>query len=300
MDMFLTCLVDGATKSDIIKLYPNRADGAYYLDKFKKYLYEKCDKISLIEYCENYLKIAWPICPVKKIKVGFQVSGKGLFISRFAKGGVNMEHCPAFKKSAEKMSKDRLGVGNPMYGKKPWNFGKTYINYTMRGRKLTDEHRLKLKEARKNSPVKARHTQKHSAETKKILAIRQAEKWAKGVFNRKTSIEVKTEDYLKEINLNTEFVFQHQEGYYSLDFAFPDKKVGIECHGTFFHIDPRFYPKGPICAIQRRNFGRDKAKAKFFNKKGWKIIVIWETEINNGEFKEILNSNLLELGLLEG
>ena len=85
-----------------------------------------------------------------------------------------------------------------------------------------------------------------------------------------------------------------------MDFAFPEKKVAIECQGTYFHVDPRRYPDGPINAMQRRNFGRDKAKKKYCNLIGWEIIEVWENEINDDSFKENLKCKLLELKIIKG
>lgn len=295
---FEICVIDKADKKTIRSLYPKRADGAYYIDKFKRYIEDKFN-LNLIEYCEKYLNLKWPLCPIKNKKVGYRISGKGVEVSRFCKGAINKEHAPKFKLACEKMSKARMGKNNPMFGKKPWNKGKKYESPSMKGRKLSQEHIEKLKAARARSPVKARHTQKHSKKTREILKIRQAEKWKKGVFNRKTSIEIKVEDFLKELGLLKDFCFQEQVKYFTLDFGDKKRKIGIECQGTFFHTDPRVYPNGPITAIQKRNAGRDKSKRIFFEKEGWLIIELWETEINNGEFKEILKSKLLELKVLE-
>ena len=159
----------------------------------------------------------------------------------------------------------------------------------------------KLKLAAKNRKKEPHLGCKHSEETKQKFREITAKKWADGVFNKKTSIEVKVEDFLKgiESSLKEKFVFQHLAKYFTLDFAFPDVKVGIECQGTFFHIDPRVYPDGPICAVQRRNAGRDKSKRKYLTERGWTIIELWEIEINDGRFKQQLLCELQKLNLIE-
>jgi len=50
---------------------------------------------------------------------------------------------------------------------------------------------------------------------------------------------------------------------------------------------------------KKRNFGRDKAKKAYLKKLGWAIIELWETEINDGQFKEILKCELQKLKRLE-
>lgn len=303
--MFDTCLLDGLSRKEILKRYPTRSDGAYYLDKFINHI--KSNNISLIEYCENYLNLTWPKCPISKENVGYKTSGKGIKLSTFKKGKISKELCPEFKRACEKLSKDRIGKNNPMFGKTPWNRGlssltdhrmKT-VSEKMTGRVVSEETRQKQKIARKNNPIKARHTTPHSKETKDLLRKKTCESWVKGVFNRKTSIEQKVEDFLKTLSLTEPFVFQYQIDYFTVDFSFPTSKIAIECHGSFFHCDPRLYPNGPICAVQRRNFGRDRAKRKWcVDRMGWIVIELWETEINDNTFKDILKCKLLELNLL--
>ena len=116
-------------------------------------------------------------------------------------------------------------------------------------------------------------------------------------YKRVTGIEIKVRNFLIEQNI--QFVEQYFFKYYSLDFALTDQKICIECQGQYFHSDPRFYPNGPISNVQRRNFGRDKAKRKYLKSKDWEMIELWEAEINDGQFKEILICKLKELKALE-
>jgi len=296
--MFETCLIDGRTRKQICDLFPARNGGAYYLDKFCNHL-KYNHQTSLISYCERYFNFSWPTCPVKKTKLGYCISGKGVKISEYSLGSVNKKNCAKFSDGCKRLSEERKGRGNPMYKKTLWNKGKNYEIPSRQGKPLSEMHRASLKEARAKSPYKARHTTPHSEQTKKILAIRQAEKYAAGIFKRRTGIEIKVEQFLSTLKLKESYIEQHQVKYFTLDFALQNGKVGIECQGSFFHIDPRVYPNGPICAVQRRNFGRDKAKRKYLAKRGWTIIELWETEINSGEFKEILLCKLSELNLLE-
>ncbi len=306
IDMFSICLLDMTDKKDIITMFPTRADGAYYLDKFKNYLLSK--GVDLKDYCKTYLNINWPTCPISGEEVGYRLTGKGVVLSTFKKGKISKKHCPNFAKACERFSIERTGSGNPMYKKKPWNKGLSsetdsrmkIVSEKRTGFIASAETREKLRLARKLSPLKARHTTPHSAETIKKLRSNTSKMWAEGVFSRKTSIEKIVENFLLSLSLKEEPVFQYQIDYYSVDFAFPKSKIAIECNGTFFHVDPRIYPNGPICAIQRRNFGRDVAKKKWVvDKKGWFMLELWETEINDGTFKDILKCKLLELNLLD-
>ncbi|RTK98202.1 MAG: hypothetical protein EKK57_12285 [Proteobacteria bacterium] len=306
IDKFDICLIDNKLKVEIIKTYPTRADGAYYLDKFSNYLRDN-HSISLRDYCIEYLKFEWPKCPVKKELTGYKICGAGLRISQFNRGGITKETCPNFNKSCELASKNRMGSGNPMHGKKPWNKGIGLENPIIasvaaknRGIKRSQETIEKLSNSAKARKIHGHTGCKHSIETRNKLRENTARLWAEGVFNKTTSIHLKVREYLNSLNLIHEFTEEHQLVYFSLDFAFPSVKVAIECQGTYYHVDPRKYPNGPTNAMQKRNFGRDIAKRKFCcDQLGWTIIELWETEINNGEFRQNLLCKLQELNLLK-
>lgn len=302
---FDICREDGKTKSEISKLYSRKTlnkKSCYYLDKFAKYLQDNFN-LSLKEYCKKYLTTDWPICPVLNEEVGYRITGKGIIFSRY-KQYVTKEFSEKFKIACDKMSVERIGQNNPMYGRQPWNKGLDISDPRIKsmaeariGIHVSEETRGKMKLAREKSLKKARHTTKHSEETKNILREKTAKLWSDGIYNKTTSIHIKVRDFLNQNNI-TNYQEEYKVKYFSLDFAFPSFKVAIECQGTFFHIDPRVYPNGPICAIQRRNAGRDKAKRNFLcDQNGWYIIELWETEINNGSFEEILISKLQELGI---
>ena len=308
IDRFNICLLDNKTRKWILEEYKKEDvtthKSCYYLQKFEHHL-KIFFNISLKEYCIKYLNIEWPKCPLNGKEVGYKISGEGINVSEY-NTSVTKEHSEKFRKSCERMSKERIGAGNPMYGIPAWNRGLDITDPRVksmgdahRGIPLTLEHRQKLKDARAASPLKARHTQPHSPETCKILRLNTAKLWATGVFNRNTSIHLKMREFLNTLNLKEQFTEEFQVWYFSMDFAFPNSKIAIECQGTYFHIDPRIYPNGPIDAIQRRNFGRDKAKRKICcDREGWKIIEIWETEINDGTFKEFLITKLKEYNLI--
>jgi hypothetical protein len=309
-DTFNICLVDNVSLKDICKMYTKndlKKTSVYALDKFSHYLREK-HNLSIKEYTIKYLNFAWPKCPVKEIDVGFNITGQGLIISRFAQGGVSRELMPKLDMAYKKFSEERKGEGNPMFGRESWAKGLTKdTNESLRmraeesrGRKTSDETKQKQRKARKNHPLKARHVAPHSLETREKLRESTARLWAEGVFNRTTSIHIKTREFLQTLELAESVQEEFQVKYFSMDFAFPLAKVAIECQGSYYHVDPRIYPNGPINAIQRRNFGRDKAKKKVCcDQQGWKIIEIWEPEINNGTFKEYLKCKLKELNLLK-
>lgn len=302
---FDKCLISGLTRKDILKKFKGRKNGPYFLDKFEKHLREY--ETTLKDYCKKYLKISWPRCPISGEEVGYEIRGKGVILHNFV-APVTKEHSQKFKKACERFSEERKGENNPMYGKEPWNKNipddhpwKVSFLKRITGKKTSEETKEKQREARKKHPLKARHTTPHSEETKEKCRKATVNGWANGRFNRKTSIEYKVEFFLEEMKdfLKEGWVFQHPVKYFTLDFAFPKSKIGIECQGTFFHTDPRIYPNGPICAIQKRNAGRDKSKKQYLTKRGWTVIELWEAEINDNQFKKQLLCSLQELNLLK-
>ena len=310
ISMFGVCLIDNLSLDAICKLYTRqdlqKKTGIFKLDKFVFHLKQK-HGVSLQDYCLKYLQYEWPKCPVRGTILGYKRGAAGILINRFARGAMSKEFCPAFAAACQKFSEERQGDKNPMWGKEAWNTGLTtetsdilkVIGEKRRGQKMSNESRSKMRQRRAESPIKARHTTKHTEESKDKMRLGTAKGWAEGRFNRVTSIHLKMREFLQALNLKIPFVEEYQVVYFSMDFAFPEIKLAIECQGTYYHIDPRLYPNGPKDAIQRRNHGRDITKRKVCcDREGWAIIEVWETEINDGSFKQDLLCKLKELNLL--
>ncbi len=308
---FEVCKIDGKTLKEICALYTGkdigRKSGIYSFYKFIYHIEHK-HNLTLIEYCEKYLNIVWPVCPITGLKVNYNVRNKDyLLINDYHHSAkLTKENSQKVRDYCQRFSDERKGENNPMYGKEAWNKGLGLEHPIIkanadkkRGTKMGEESKAKMRQRRAESPLKARHTQPHTQEVKDNMRIHTAKLWATGVFNRVTSIHIKMREFLATLKLKEGLEEEFQAKYYSLDFAFPNVKVAIECDGTYYHVDPRIYPNGPKDKIQRRNFGRDKAKNKYLGDRGWTIIRCWETEINDGSFKEYILCKLKELNLLE-
>jgi G:T-mismatch repair DNA endonuclease (very short patch repair protein) len=97
-----------------------------------------------------------------------------------------------------------------------------------------------------------------------------------------TDIEVRVQALLEELGVN--FLAQHDLlPNLRVDFFLPDHGVMIECHGTYFHADPRFCGPGkkPLNAAQRRKRRADAALARFIEATDWRLLVLWEHDIIN-------------------
>lgn len=306
-DMFETCLIDGATMGQICHIYPSKAGGGTYkLDKFIKYLLEK-HSCSLQKYVNEYLKIDWPRCQQTNLETGYKICGAGVKIHHNHKTAKLTKENPKFKAHCDRMSVDRVGAGNPMHGKKSWNAGLKEEDdpriakslAAARAAPYTEERLKKMSEAGKRRKVPGHLGHKHSEESKRKMSIGQAKRYQSGNFNRKSSIQLEVERFLLSLELSEVLMPEYRVDWYAIDCAFPIAKLAVEVNGTFFHIDPRVYPNGPINAVQRRNFGRDKRKKAHLESLGWTILPLWEIEVRNGEYKEQLLCKLRELNLLK-
>jgi G:T-mismatch repair DNA endonuclease (very short patch repair protein) len=72
-----------------------------------------------------------------------------------------------------------------------------------------------------------------------------------------------------------------------VDILLVDYKIAIECYGNNWHANPKFYKKndlivkfkGPVTAKSIWKF--DNVRQKQIELFGYKVIVLWEDEINN-------------------
>ena len=311
------CKLDNKSLSEICSIYQYKEAGALYntrvtcvYAKLGLYLWKNYN-ISISDYFEK-IGYIWPICPITNLKVNFTFKGSnsvnGLKINKFHNTAkLTKENSEAFKKGCEKLSNDRKGKKNPMFGATPWNKNKTKENCNIMknisqkriGIKISEESKEKMREARRKSPLKARHTTKHSRETIEKLRQHSAKLHAIGAYKKVSSIHIKMKEFLPNLNLKQPFIEEFQIKYFSVDFAFPSIKIAIECDGDYFHCNPIYYPNGPTTKTQRRNFGRDMAKNKFLKNEGWTVLRFWENQINSKIYEESLKCKLKELNLLD-
>ena len=80
------------------------------------------------------------------------------------------------------------------------------------------------------------------------------------------------------------------------DFIIKDRRILIECQGTYWHSDPRFFDYSKIDKRQKEHIIKDKIKREFAKKHNYKLIEVWEYDIRKlNDFtileKELLNEN---------
>ena len=287
-----------------MELFRGRANGLYYLEKFCRHLAVEHGLV-LKEYCQRYLGVVWPRCPVTGEEVGYKLKGAGVLFRTYKRfAGVTKAMSPKVAAAAENAKVTRMGSGNPMFGGTAWNNNlppnhpyRAAMAARRRGVVEGPETRLKHQLNRAAHPRKARHTTPHSSATKELIALRTARMHERHAFGRESSIHCRLRQTLASLGLcpAEEFCV----GHYSLDFAVPNLKLAIEADGDFFHCHPELYPNGPTCSIQRRNFKNDKAKNAFLKQAGWTVLRFWETDILKADFPAKLRAALVQASALE-
>jgi DNA mismatch endonuclease (patch repair protein) len=206
--------------------------------------------------------------------------------------------------SLKKISEDRMGENNPVHKIKnieEWKanivLGMEQHNKERKGKKLEEFYdseivlkwKISMSLAAKKRKIHGHTGFKHSEETKKILR----EKTSKRISENKNKVskpQLLVFNGMKEKLPEENLILEYSIGYYSIDIAFPDQKLAIEVDGDFWHVNTsRGY------AIkhesQKRNKRIEKSKTTYLENLGWKIIRIWESDINE-DLENILNKTV--------
>ncbi len=111
---------------------------------------------------------------------------------------------------------------------------------------------------------------------------------------RKTSIERKIEEYLREVKSDFKYNFI-LNNLYQFDFLIKDIKLIVETHGDYWHANPLYYSdddhfKKKLNETQKYKINLDNIKSKYSIEHGYRILCLWETDIKNDNYKKILKS----------
>lgn len=218
--------------------------GTYFAEAFKQHI--ESHGISLTEYFIEYVKLEARKCHCnicnKNVKIGCH--GSKMYWRKYACG--RYEGLVEWSKNAKET---RKGINNPMFQKTPWNKGKTKETdsriksvSTTKGTHLSLEHKQKLRDARKRSPVKIRHCVPHSEKTKEFLRQNTLRLIKNGILSsgKKTKPHIKMGIILDELNIKYEE--EKISGYYAFDYYLLDFNIYIEVDGDYWHSNPKFYP----------------------------------------------------------
>ena len=76
-----------------------------------------------------------------------------------------------------------------------------------------------------------------------------------------------------------------------VDIYIPEKNLVIECLGDYWHMNPSKYSATDYNKSTKRTakeqWDKDKRRKLFIESKGYKIVEIWENEINHGDYKKL-------------
>ena len=166
-------------------------------------------------------------------------------------------------------------------------------NCPMYGVKRSEEYKRKSSESRRGirtpALISASKRLKELMEEGKIM-----------VGTRNTSIELKIQNFLKELKID---FFTHQyikeiKHAYQCDIFIPSMNLVIECDGYYWHANPNTYPPNFIISKARNKiitakdiWEKDAIRTKELKEEGYRIIRLWEKEIKEmglSKFQEIL------------
>ena len=177
------------------------------------------------------------------------------------------------EETKKRISESKKGENHPNYGKHHSEELKRKISKAKLGKEHSEETRKKMSESQKGSKNHF-FGKEHSEESiKKIKKAR-----LKQVLPLKdSSIEVKIQNFLKELGIE---YFTHQymkiEHGYQCDILIPSMNLVVECDGDYWHK----YPIGREI---------DDIRTKELIERGFKVLRIWEYEINKMDINNFKN-----------
>ena len=180
------------------------------------------------------------------------------------------------EKTKKLMSKASKGFKHSEKTKKLMSKSKT-------GTVFTKEHCKKISKnhadvSGKNNPM---YGKKHS---NKVIN-KQKKLRAKQILPIKdTKIEIKIQNFLKQLKIN---FIPHKyikiKHAYQCDIFIPSLNLVIECDGDYWHGNPKMYSKEKLNEKQVKQKQNDKQRTKELKEKGYKVLRLWESEINKME-----------------
>ena len=151
-------------------------------------------------------------------------------------------------------------------------------------------HSEKLKAAAKR--VKDRDPAAYSAmKAKGGIAAR-----SKAINYEMNNFETKVSEWLTSQSIRHTYsaIMSNGTKNYQFDFLLHDYRILLECNGTYWHGDPRFFTLEENHSVLRKlnqtqlnNIEKDKLKKEYAASKGFKLVVLWEEDVNNNDYAAI-------------
>jgi very-short-patch-repair endonuclease len=198
---------------------------------------------------------------------------KKMSLARKGKSRPNFANRSHSNETKSLMSLNRQGTNNSFYGK---------IH--------SSETKLKISEKLKN---RVPWNKGKTLQYKRVISKEHYEKlflgWLKSQATySNTSIELKTKEWLSIHKVN--FCYQAFIGKFSIDFYIKKLKLCIFVDGDYWHANPSLYDKNKIMyngLLASQIWERDSFVTNNLINKGYKVIRIWENEINSNDFSKL-------------
>jgi G:T-mismatch repair DNA endonuclease (very short patch repair protein) len=162
-------------------------------------------------------------------------------------------------------------------------------NHPNFGKKLSEETNIKKSKALKGRSYEELHGLKKAQKLKKVIKKNRA----KQVFPFKdTKIELKVQDFLNrlDINYDTHRNMLELERPYQCDIFLPEQNVVIECDGDYWHGNLEVYDNwNNLSQKQKVQKIKDYLRTNELLYKGFKVLRLWESEINKMNLNNFLN-----------
>jgi G:T-mismatch repair DNA endonuclease (very short patch repair protein) len=130
--------------------------------------------------------------------------------------------------------------------------------------------------------------------TKAKLRMTTAKAIAEGRIPRVSAFEKAVGETLTQlgVKVSPQHLFRAERGRIGavVDFFLPDLNVALEANGTFWHADPREYPKGPEHPSQHRTVERYTRKAAFLAQLGIPVVEVWELDFRANPEQTVRNA----------
>lgn len=105
----------------------------------------------------------------------------------------------------------------------------------------------------------------------------------------KSKIEDKVADVIKDKVSKIERLYSISNMF--VDIYIPDKNLVIECLGDYWHMNLIKYSSTDYNKSTKRTaleqWEKDKKRRLFMESKGYKVVELWESEINNEDYKKL-------------
>lgn len=160
------------------------------------------------------------------------------------------------------------------------------------------------------SPLSMEFYKKRNIPVEEAVRLKQLYNEAGTIKSQSYTQNPKTETIIEEYLIENKIVYQKQfqikldrteqqfRTYYLYDFLIENQYL-VECNGTYWHCDPRFYENKDILKLPEVGeitaefqWLKDQHKEFIALKRGFQFLTLWETEIKNNNYEKELSAFL--------